>query len=143
MPSQYVLKEVSTREELDKCVEVMWIAQHNPNRIMFQSFFPILGSTPEDKQKAVDEAKERLWNLHCASEQGHWFYVEDRSSGEVVGSTHWQLKLPSKSHSGPLQLEAMWWPPGEGREFASRVIQQTLAPRLQLMKGPYLGMRVN
>lgn len=140
MSPQFILKEAKTRAELDGCVEIMWAAHHNPNRIMFQSFFPILGPTKEDEQKAIDEAKERLWKLHCVSTQGHWFYAEDRFTGEILGSTHWQVQLPLRSHSGPLQLEAEWWPPGEKREFASRVIKQTLAPRLQLMKGPYLGM---
>ena len=139
MKSQYQLKEAKSRAELDSIVEVMWIAQYDPYRIMFQSFFPVMGPTTKDREAAIEESKERLWKQHCSSEMGHWFYVEDVSTGEVVGSTHWQVQLASAPHSGPLSLEATWWPPGEAREFATEVIRQTYAPRHRFLTGPYVG----
>ena len=149
-PQQYLLKEAYSRAELDAIVDVMWAAHYNPYRATFQTFFPILGPTAEDMERAIAECKDRLWEQHRNQHQhqhqhqhrdggGHWLYVLDRLTSEVVGGTHWQLQQPSVEHAGPIQLEATWWPPGEAREFAAAVIGQVYAPRHRFLSGAYLG----
>ena len=141
MAFNYNLREVTTRAELDAVVDVVWVAQYNPYRPMFQTFFPVLGPMAQDRQQAIRESKDRLWEAHCSTDSSHWIFVEDTTSFEIVGGTQWQTIEDPSAHVGPLsKLEASWWPEGESRDFCSEVIRQVYAPQHQLLRGPYVSM---
>ena len=136
---QYQLKEACSQEELNALVDVIWIAQYDPYRVMFQAFFPVLGPSAEDRTNAIEESKERLWAAHHKSRTSHWFYVTETSTCSIVGAAHWQIEDASTPISGITEYEATWWPPGKAREFANEIVRQLYAPRHEFMLGPSIG----
>ena len=134
--SEYILREAKVREELDAIIDVIWKVQ---NSRRFRAFFPLSGSSAQDKAVAIAESKNRLWASHCRTQASHWVYVIESSTGQVVAATQWQIQDASAAHFSPMGLEATWYPEGEEREFATEVIRQTYLARHQFLKGPYIG----
>lgn len=78
MSSSYVVKELQTRGELDEVVEVIWKAQFNPYMPSTGIFWPIFGHTPDDRARAVQVSKDRLWNDWSMANHSkrEWIIVE-------------------------------------------------------------------
>ena len=83
--SRFELREVGSRKDFDAVINVVWLAQYDPYRPMFQVFFPVLGPRGQDRQEAIQESKERLWNAHCKNPSSHWFCVQD-CGGDTVAN---------------------------------------------------------
>ena len=135
----YILKEVSTRAEMDAAVDVLWTSHHNPYRPSFQAFYPVFGATAADREAGILASKERIWKAHESNPASHWFYVEETKTGKVVGSTEWQLHERSPYVDGSPKLTAYWWPEGEGREFCTEMVRQAYAPRHRWLRRPHVG----
>ena len=136
----FTAREVSTRKELDALIDVVWKAQYNPYDPAFSAFFPIFGPTVTDREAAIQESKDRLWQSHQSDPSSHWIYVRDPITGAVVGGTQWLIYETNPYVNGAPKMEASWWPEGsEGRTFCTELLRQCYAPRHQWMNRPHLG----
>jgi len=138
MMSQYKIEEVNRREDLDGIVDVIWAATDgvNPSR---RIFYPVLGSKPADREAAIQWSKDRTWEDHKGSPSSHWILARDNISGDVLGGCQWRIYTEDPFPNGAPQIEAIWWPEGERRRFASEVIIQCYTPRTKWMAYPHVG----
>lgn len=154
----YIVKEMSTKEELDQIVEIVWEAQYSPYMPSASLFFPIFGATDTDRQTALELSKERLWKRHQANSDSHvsrshlkfvdeeanvedfqWIYVEDTETNQIVAGTQWEFHESNPFTSNTLQIPVSWWPEGEGRSFCEAMLRQAYTPRFLWMKRPHTG----
>lgn len=122
-----IIKEVTNEAEFSAVVDCFWNATYNPYTSFMNILFPIWEPTEEGYAKALAESKTRLWSFHINDPSSRWLYVTDDSDGknEVYSGAHWNFhKDVSPYKDGAPQLVAAWYPEGEGRVFASRVLNQ-------------------
>src|SRR4051812_6245908 len=86
---RYVVREASTRQELDQILDVIWAANYTPFEPFVQLFFPVLGYTSAHREAAIVEPKERFWSQTQADPSSHWYYALDTVTGKAVGSAQW------------------------------------------------------
>lgn len=136
---KYVLNGVTTKEEMDKIMDVIWEANYDPYDPFVQLFFPILGFTAADREAAVAESKERFWKEKQKSPDKHWFYIEDTDVQKIVACVQWEIAQQNPFPDGPPKLKAPWWPEGEHREFCELILNQTYAARANWMGRRHIG----
>ncbi len=136
--SQYMVEEITRREDLDSIVDVIWAAMDgfDPSH---QIFFPTLGDGPADREAAVQSSKDRTWEDHNSDPSSHWIFVRDQASGDILGGCQWRIYPENPFPNGTPHIEAVWWPEGEGRRFASEVVRQCYTPRTKWMAYPHVG----
>ncbi|KAJ8061630.1 hypothetical protein OCU04_009437 [Sclerotinia nivalis] len=99
--------------------------------------FPVFGNTEESYQSGVAESKNRLWEAHLEeSSSSQWIYVAD-GDGKVLSGAHWEFHKESPFINGAPTLEAVWHPEGEGRDFASRTVNEIYGLRAKRLVRPY------
>ena len=136
--SQYIMEEVTKREDLDSIVNVIWAAMDGFDPL-HQIFFPVLGDGPADREAAVQSSKDRTWEDHRSDPSSHWILVRDKASGDILGGCQWRIYTENAFPNGTPHIEAVWWPEGEGRCFASEVVRQCYTPRTKWMAYPHVG----
>lgn len=139
MGSEYVVRQVKTRQEMDGVMEVIWAANYTPYEPFVQLFFPILGFTPAHRDTAIAESKERFWAQHEGDPSSHWYYVLDTVTGQAVGCAQWVISKTNPFANGTPKLTAPWWPKGECREFCESILNQVYMPRASWMGRPHCG----
>lgn len=141
MPSHsHVVDEVRQREELDSIIDVIWSAMDGVDP-SHQIFFPVFGDSPADREEAVQRSKTRMWEEHKNDPASHWIFVRDSSSNDILGGCQWRIYTANPFPPGEkAHVEAVWWPDGEGRTFASEVVRQCYMPRTKWMARPHVGM---
>ncbi|KAF4626960.1 hypothetical protein G7Y89_g11196 [Cudoniella acicularis] len=130
------LKEVTTKEELDRVTDCMWESYHVPYTPFINILFPVFANTDEGYSAAVAESKTRLWSHHVDDLTSKWVYVTDES-GEVFSGAHWIFHEVSTYLNGAPTIDATWHPEGEGRKFASHVVNQVYGSRGQRLRRPH------
>lgn len=136
---QYVVREASTRRELDQILEVIWAANYTPFEPFVQLFFPVLGYTPAHREAAIAESKTRFWSQHQDDPSSHWYYALDTIKGTIVGTAQWVISESNPFAAGIPVLKAPWWPEGECRNFCESIINQVYRPRASWMTRPHCG----
>ena len=136
---QYVVREASTRQELDQILDVIWAANYTPFEPFVQLFFPVLGYTSAHREAAIAESKERFWSQYQADPSSHWYYAWDTVTGKTVGSAQWVVSESNPFAAGVPKLKAPWWPEGECRKFCESIINQVYRPRASWMTRPHCG----
>ena len=136
--SRYNVEEVCRREDLDSIVNVIWAAMDGFDS-SHQIFFPILGHGPECREAAIQSSKDRIWEDHNSDPSSHWISVRDKATGAIVAGCQWRIYTENPFPNGTPHIEAVWWPEGEGRCFASEVIRQCYTPRTKWMAYPHVG----
>jgi hypothetical protein len=139
MATRYVLKQASTRKEMDGIMHVIWAANYNPYDPFAQLLFPVLGFLPSDYETAIAESQERFWNNHLSDASSHWLYVEEVRTGKPVGCAQWEVHLRNPFSDGPPSVRAPWWPKGEHRQFCELILNQVYKTRASWMVRPHLG----
>ncbi|KAI9690732.1 MAG: hypothetical protein M1820_009863 [Bogoriella megaspora] len=129
--------EASTREELDAIVDCLWAVMEGTATAL-KVFCPII----TDRDTALRECKERIWNDHVKDPTGRWIYVRDSSCPilKVLGTCQWRIYEQNPYPDGMPDVRAAWWPEGEGREFAIEFLKQRMAPRVAWMSRPHVGL---
>ncbi|KAF2188671.1 hypothetical protein K469DRAFT_565438 [Zopfia rhizophila CBS 207.26] len=140
MTTKYILKQASTKQEMDGIMDVIWAANYTPYDPFAQIFFPILGFLPGDREASITESKERFWSIHQSDPSSNWLYVEDVQTSDPVGCAQWQIFLHNPFPDGPPNLQAPWWPKGECRDFCELVLNQVYKPRASWMTRPHLAL---
>ena len=82
--SQYTVAKVTTREDLDSIVNVIWAVMDGVDP-SYKVFFPVFGSQPADRETAIEASKERTWEDHNSDPSSHWIFVRQRTSGNILG----------------------------------------------------------
>lgn len=136
---QYLVREATTRKELDEILDVIWAANYTPYEPFVQLFFPVLGYTHAHREAAIAESKERFWSQHQADPSSHWYYAVDNLTGEKVGCAQWVMTDRNLFATGVPKLEAPWWPEGECRKFCESILNQVYKPRASWMTRPHCG----
>ncbi len=132
--------EVTSRDEFDALIDVVWKAHYNPYDPAFSAFFPIFGPTAADREAAIQESKDRLWQSHQCDSSSHWIYIRHLITGEVVGGTQWLIYRTNPYANGAPKMEASWWPEGSaGRMYCNELLRLCHAPKHQWMNRPHLG----
>ena len=139
--SSYSVEEVTTRKDLDAIVDVIWAAMDgfDPSH---QVFYPVFGDNATDRDTAIKTSKERVWQDHENDNSSHWVGAWDKVGGEVVGGCQWRIYEHNPYPDGTPKVEAVWWPEGEGRRFASEVVRQCYTPRMIWMARPHVGKSI-
>ncbi|KAF1976184.1 hypothetical protein BU23DRAFT_551669 [Bimuria novae-zelandiae CBS 107.79] len=138
MPTRYVAKEMKTQAEMDAIMDVIWAANYDPYDPYAQLFFPVLGFTPSAREVALAEAKSRFWNSHTSTAASNWYYVQEVTTGEVVGCAQWEIHSENPFKNGAPPMRAPWWPEGEYREFCEEIMRQVYLPRANWMRRPHM-----
>jgi hypothetical protein len=136
---RYVLREATTRQELDEILDIIWVANYTPYEPFVQLFFPVLGYTPAHREAAIAESKNRFWSQHQADSSSHWYYVFDTVTGIKVGCAQWVISERNPFVAGVPKLRAPWWPEGECRNFCESILNQVYRPRASWMTRPHCG----
>lgn len=139
MTDRYLVREVTTKQELDEVLEVIWAANYTPYEPFIQLFFPVLGFTSAHRKAALLESKERFWKQHTTDESSHWLYAFDTATGKAVGCAQWVVSTTNPFAKGVPKLEAPWWPVGECRKFCESILTQVYKPRANWMMRPHCG----
>jgi hypothetical protein len=140
MHGEVVLKEATSKKEMDQIMEVIWSANYDPYEPFAQLFFPVLGCTVADRCAAIKESKNRFWEEHESQLSSHWFYVQDSDTQQFVGCLQWEIEERNPFPDGLPKLTAPWWPDEEHREFAEHILNQTYAPRAHWMTRRHIGI---
>jgi hypothetical protein len=105
--------------------------------------FPTFGTDPSPRSTAITESKQRLWKEHIGNAANHWIYAceGDVGSGDgpIVGGCQWRFHEQNPFPSTMPEIVLYWWPKGSGRLFATEVMRQCYAPRLNWMARPHAG----
>jgi hypothetical protein len=136
---RYVIREATTKQELDGILDVVWAANYYPYEPFVQLFFPVLGYTSAHREAAIAESKERFWNQHQADANSHWYYALDTVTGEKIGCAQWVVSQSNPFAAGVPKLTAPWWPEGECRNFCESILNQVYKPRASWMTRPHCG----
>ncbi|KAL9091713.1 MAG: hypothetical protein Q9165_004789 [Trypethelium subeluteriae] len=135
--SAFTVEEVSVREELDGIADCIWeVMEHNDSA--HKVFYPVL----HDRETALSECKERLWNEHINDPSSHWIFVRDGSSDslKVLGACQWRFYEQNPFPYGMPDVKATWWPEGGARDLASEFARKCLSPRAAWMSRPHTGV---
>ena len=136
--SFYGVEEATKREDLDAIVDVIWAAMDGTDP-SHQIFYPVFGGSDADRQTAIQTSKERMWQEHVGDPSSTWIAVRDNASGIVLGGCQWRVYTQNPFPNGTPEIEASWWPEGEGRAFASEVVKQCYTLRTLWMARPHVG----
>ena len=55
-----------------------------------------------------------------------------------MGGAQWHVHEKNPYEGAQRELEAYWWPEGEGRRFASEMLEQVYEPRRVKMRRPHV-----
>jgi hypothetical protein len=136
---RYVVREATTKQELDGILDVIWEANYTPYEPFVQLFFPVLGYTSAHREAAIAESKERFWSQHQGDHSSHWYYAIDTSTAQKVGCAQWVVSESNPFVGGVPKLTAPWWPEGECRNFCESILNQVYKPRASWMTRPHCG----
>lgn len=136
------LKECTDESTFSRLIDCEWSAYYNPYHPYMQILFPVFGARPSDRLASIQESKYRQWSWHTSDPTSHWFYVEDEEKGEVLGAAQWLVhdagNNPFEKGNEEEALEAYWWPEGEGRRFATSMLEQVYGGRRKRMRRPHM-----
>ncbi|TGO63866.1 hypothetical protein BCON_0010g00310 [Botryotinia convoluta] len=90
--SNYTVRKLQKREQLDVVVDVIFRAQYSPYMPLSSIFFPVAGYSLEERAAGVAASKDRLLKEHLAanSATNNWIFVEERESLQIVGGCLWK-----------------------------------------------------
>jgi len=140
--TDYILKEVATREENDVLMDLafqVWNRPHIVGNILPIQYGPFQDN---DFKATMAVAKERDWNMHINDPASHKVYVVYVPSGEVVGSVFWKIYTTVPFPNGPQKIQLSFWPQNdkEGKECGEEILNQCFFARANWMNRPMVAM---
>lgn len=138
MSSPFIIKEATTRAEIDAIAEMNWKSFYTPYQPMFSALNPVLGPTEADRKAAIEVTKESYWKMHLG-EGSNWVMAIDPETSEVAAGCQWvfHTKNPYPDGYVPEKIVAANWPEGSPeRELASKLLRQVYKPRQTWVQKP-------
>lgn len=91
--ADYLLKEVTTREEHDALIDLSFQIWNNPSitSIIRINHGPFLGESPADLEATIAIDKQRQWDAHDGDPASRKTIVMHVPTGDVVGSICWHF----------------------------------------------------
>lgn len=134
------LSEIHADDEssFKELIECEWISFESPYNGFFQIYCPIIGTGPNVRQDWMKESTERQLSWHREDPTSTWLKVVDSDSGQIVGGAQWNVYLENPYPNGVEHTDAVWWPEGEGRKYASMALEQWYAPRGRRMNKAHI-----
>lgn len=89
----YLLKEVTTREEHDATIDLTFRIWNDPSitTIIRIKSGPFQGDSKADLEATIAIDKQRKWDAHKADPASHKTIVVHVPTGDVVGSICWKV----------------------------------------------------
>ena len=134
----FKLTELTNDAEFPEVARVEHAAYDEPFCKLKQLFFPIRGSAPEDRERAIEDTIKRQWAWHRADPSSKWLKVVDEETRKVVGAGQWHIYESDAPFSGGEDEECDWFPAGEERDAANRCMEQFMNPRIKWMSKPHM-----
>jgi hypothetical protein len=128
----FQISEITSDADFGELVEVEFVSFENPPNAFRNLFYPILGTGPDARQIAINEAAARILHSHESTPGSHWVKAVDTQSGRLIGAALWIFFESDPYTERPLP-EATWWPEGQGREFTTRWWRELMKPRIKFM----------
>lgn len=138
--------EVAQDADMPELVAVLWDSFERPYQGILRNFFPILNNDREasllaaiegQREEYKDSYPELIWLKVTYHENG-----ED-TKGKIVGGAKWYffqrnpfVPKPGSDHD-PTTEEAVWYPEGPGRTFATAAMHAIDKPRMTMGQGPH------
>ena len=130
----FKLLDVDFEKDWDEVTECKWDSYENPLQNFFRLFGPVLGEGPNARKEAIKANAERQLAAHRSNPRSYWQKVVN-DDGKIVGAALWNI-----CHTNPFEgsdhSEAVWYPPGETREYVTECMQQFGAARARMATRP-------
>lgn len=139
--------EVAQDADMPELVAVLWDSFERPYQGILRNFFPILNNDREasllaaiagQREEYKDSYPELIWLKVTHHADG------DDTKGKIVGGAKWFffqrnpfVPKPGSDHD-PTTEEAVWYPEGPGRTFATAVMHAIDKPRMTMGQGPHV-----
>ncbi|KAF4637502.1 hypothetical protein G7Y89_g580 [Cudoniella acicularis] len=124
--SDYLLKEVKTREEHDALIDLTFQVWNDPSitSIIRINHGPFLGEPQADIEATIAIDKERSWIGHTNDPASHKTIVVHIPTQEVVGSICWKVYTSAPFPNGATRIQLPWWLQSdrEGKECAEEIL---------------------
>jgi hypothetical protein len=138
--------EVAQDADMSELVAVLWDSFERPYQGILRNFFPILNNDREASLLAAIEGQREEYK--DSYPELIWLKVTHHADGEdtkgkIVGGAKWYffqrnpfVPKPGSDHD-PTAEEAVWYPEGPGRTFATAVMHAIDKPRMTVDQGPH------
>lgn len=133
------LRHVKSDSEFNELVQCECESYEDPFNGFYLLLRPDRGSSPKGRE-GFKELRDRQIAWHKHDPTSTWLKVVDTDIGDkVVGGACWNTFLENP-YSQPMEhpLEATWWPEGEPREFANKLLDDWLQHRSRKMNRPHM-----
>ncbi|KAK3167520.1 hypothetical protein OEA41_010647 [Lepraria neglecta] len=137
------LREVLHDSEWNELIQCEHESYLDPFNGVYTLFRP--NQSRDDRgREGFKELRDRQLSWHKNDPTSRWFKVVDTDIGDkVVGGACWNTFTENpypevKEHP----MEAMWWPEGEPRAFANKLLDEWLCPRYHKMARPHMLLAI-
>ncbi|EED16410.1 GNAT family acetyltransferase, putative [Talaromyces stipitatus ATCC 10500] len=144
--------EVAQDADMPELMEALWDAFEKPYQGVLRNFFPILNNDREASLLAATNGQREEYK--SSYPELIWLkvtYREDdnqNSKGKIVGGAKWYFfqrnpfaPKPGSDHD-PTAEEAVWYPEGPGRTFATAAMHALDKPRMTMGQGPHAFLNI-
>ncbi|KAL4982543.1 hypothetical protein BDW68DRAFT_192069 [Aspergillus falconensis] len=99
--SLFEVKEIHTKEEYARLVDVLWAANFKPYNPVFTAVHPVSGHSAADRirDKAFDTEIRRA--AHEKNPPSYLIYANDKETGHVAGGSEWLIFHDNPFPKGP------------------------------------------
>ncbi|KAL5044227.1 hypothetical protein BDW71DRAFT_199099 [Aspergillus fruticulosus] len=97
----FEVKEIHTKEEYARLVDVLWAANFKPYNPVFTAVHPVSGHSAADRirDKAFDTEIRRA--AHEKNPPSYLIYANDKETGHVAGGSEWLIFHDNPFPKGP------------------------------------------
>ncbi|PQE26549.1 hypothetical protein CJF30_00001284 [Rutstroemia sp. NJR-2017a BBW] len=121
-----------------------WEAFENPFASFLRIVFYLKGESPEARTESINEAASNMLALHgMLPSTSHWIKVVDTETGKLIGAANWMTHESSPYTEPRPPTVAVWWPEGDGRDYASNYMQQVEAHKPRYYDRPHVYLNIS
>ncbi|EED18764.1 conserved hypothetical protein [Talaromyces stipitatus ATCC 10500] len=133
--------QIAQDGDLHDLMKVLWTCFETPPQGILRIFFPILNNDREASLLAASNGQREEYK--ASYPELIWLKVIDDETGEMVGGAKWYFyeRNPFDGHSLE-EEEAVWYPEGVGREFATRAMHAFEKPRVVMGQKPHSYLNI-
>lgn len=111
--------------DFEEMMPACWEAFEDPFATFLRIVFYLKGNTPEDRKESIAASAAGLRAFHQMNPNSHWIKAIELDTGKIIGAANWLLYKESP-YTGVQRepIVAVWWPEGEGRNYATHYMRQ-------------------